>query len=323
MTLSRRRVLHLAAGVAGLPAVSRIASAGAYPTRPVRIVAGFGPGGPTDIVARLIAQWLSERLRQPFIVENRPGAGTNIATETVVRAPPDGYTLLQVTVSNTINATLYNRLNFNFIRDIVPIASIARTFNVMEISPSVPVKSLPEFIAYAKANPGKLNMAAVGVGSATRLYGELFKSMAGVDLVTVQYTNPGPALIDLIGGKVEIMFDSILSSLEHIRSGKLRALAVTSASRSELLPGVPTMREFVPGYEASGVFGLGAPKRTPVEIVDRLNKEVNAALIDPKIKERLAALGAAVFPSTDFSNFIAEDTDKWAKVIRAANIKAE
>ncbi|HEY7297274.1 MAG TPA: tripartite tricarboxylate transporter substrate binding protein [Xanthobacteraceae bacterium] len=286
-------------------------------------MAGFGPGGPTDIVARLIAQWLSERLRQPFIVENRPGAGTNIATETVVRAPPDGYTLLQVTVSNTINATLYNRLNFNFIRDIVPIASIARTFNVMEISPSVPVKSLPEFIAYAKANPGKLNMAAVGVGSATRLYGELFKSMAGVDLVTVQYTNPGPALIDLIGGKVEIMFDSILSSLEHIRSGKLRALAVTSASRSELLPGVPTMREFVPGYEASGVFGLGAPKRTPVEIVDRLNKEVNAALIDPKIKERLAALGAAVFPSTDFSNFIAEDTDKWAKVIRAANIKAE
>jgi tripartite-type tricarboxylate transporter receptor subunit TctC len=323
MTFSRRRLLRLAAGVAALPAVSRSARAQVFPTRPVRMIVGYGPGGATDIVARLIAQWLSERLGQPFVIENRPGAGTNIATEMVVRAPPDGYTLLQATGSNAINATLYNKLKFNFIRDIAPVASVARTFNVMDVSPAVSAKTVPELITYGKANPGKLNMACVGVGSATHLYGELFKAMAGVELVAVQYTNPAPALIDLMGGKVEIMFDSILSSLQHIRAGELRALAVTSSARSELLPDVATMGEFVPGYEASGWQGLGAPKDTPVEIVDRLNKEVNAALADPKIKARLAALGAAVFPTTDFARFIAEDTEKWAKVIRAANIRSE
>jgi len=323
MTLSRRRILHLAAGVAALPVAARIARAQPYPARPVRLIVGYGPGGPTDIVARLIAQWLSERLGQPFIVENRPGAGSNIATEAVVRAPPDGYTLLEATVSNAINAALYKKLNFNFTHDIVPIAGIARTFNVMEVNPSVPAKTVLEFIAYAKANPGKLNMASVGVGSATHLYGELFNAMAGVEIVAVQYTNPGPALIDLISGKVEIMFDSVLSSIEHIRTGKVRALAVTSSERSELLPDVATIGEFVTGYEASGWFGLGAPKNTPVEIVDRLNREVNAALTDPKIKARLAALGAAAFPSADFGKFIAEDIEKWAKVIRAANIQVE
>jgi tripartite-type tricarboxylate transporter receptor subunit TctC len=304
-------------------AAPRIARAGAFPARPVRIIVGYGPGGATDIVARLIAQWLSERLGEPFVIENRPGAGSNIATEMVVRAPPDGYTLLQATGSNAINATLYAKLKFNFIRDIAPVASIARTFNVMDISPSVSAETVPELISYAKANPTQLNIASVGVGSATHLYGELFKAMAGVELVTVQYTNPAPALIDLIGGKVEIMFDSILSSLQHIRAGELRAFAVTSSARSELLPDVPTMAEFLPGYEASGWQGLGAPKDTPVEIIERLNKEVNAALTDPRIKARLTALGAAVFQTPAFGMFIAEDTEKWARVIRAANIKAE
>ena len=325
MNLPRRRFLHLAAGAAALPVVTRFAWAQVYPSRPVRIIVGYGPGGPTDIVARLIAQWLSERLGQPFIVENRPGAGSNIGTEVVVRAPPDGYTLLQATVSNAINATLYNKLNFNFIRDIVPVASIARTFNVMEVNPSVPIKTVPEFIAYAKANPGKLNMASVGVGSATHLYGELFKAMAGVDLVAVQYTNPGPALIDLLSGKVEIMFDSVLSSLEHIRAGKVRALAVTSAARSELLPDVATMGDFVPGYEASGCFGIGAPKNTPAEVIGKLNSEINNALADPKIKARLADLGTTVLGGSpgEFGKLIADETEKWAKVIKFAGIKPE
>jgi tripartite-type tricarboxylate transporter receptor subunit TctC len=325
MNLPRREFLHLAASAAALPAMSRIARAQTYPAQPVRIIVGFGPGGVSDILARLIAQWLSERFGRPFLVENRPGAGTNVATEAVARAPADGYTLLWLTSSNAINATLYEKLNFDFIRDIAPVASIVLVPSVMEVNSEFPAKTVPEFIAYAKANPGKINMGAAGPGSSTHIFGELFKMMAGVDLVPVQYRSSGPALTDLMAGQVQVMFDPLGSSIEYIRAGRLRALAVTTATRAEALPDVPTVGEFVPGYEASLWQGIGAPKSTPPEIVDRLNKEINAALADPKIKARLADLGSTPLVQWpgEFAKLIASDTEKWGKVIRAANIKAE
>jgi tripartite-type tricarboxylate transporter receptor subunit TctC len=325
MKLPRRNFLHLAAGAAALPAVSRIAWAQAYPTRPVRVIVGFAPGGPVDIIARLISQWLSERLAQQFIVENRPGAGSNIGTEAVVRAPADGYTLLLITSTNAINTTLYDKLNFNFIRDIEPVASLLRTTHVMAVHPSVPAKTVPEFIDYAKANPGKINMASGGIGSAPHIYGELFKTMTGVDLVQVHYRGAGPALVDLLAGQVQIIFVNTAASIEYIRAGRLRALAVTTETRSEALPDVPTVGEFLPGYEASGWNGVGVPKGTPAEIIDKLNREINTALADPKIKARLADLGAIVFANTpaEFGKFIADETEKWGKVVKFANIKAD
>ena len=321
----RRQFLHLAAGAAALPAVSRIARAQTYPTRPVRIIVGFPPGGAADIAARLMGQWLSERLGQPFVIENRPGAGSNIATEAVVRAPADGYTLLLVSTSNAINATLYDKLNFNFIRDIAPVAGIIRVPHVMEVNPSVPAKTVPEFIAYAKANPGKINMASAGIGAAPHVSGELFKMMTGVDMVHVPYRGAAPALTDLLGGQVQVMFDTMPSSIEYIRAGKLRALAVTTATRSEALPDIPTVGDFVPGYEASAWYGVGAPKNTPAEIVDKLNKEINAGLADPKMKARLADLGGTVLAGSpaDFGKLIADETEKWAKVVKFAGIKPE
>jgi tripartite-type tricarboxylate transporter receptor subunit TctC len=310
MRLPRRRFLHLAAGAAALPAVSRSTRAQGYPMRPVRIVVGFAAGGAADITARLIGQWLSERLGQPFVVENRPGAAGNIATEAVVRSTADGYTLLLVSLPQAFNATLYDNLNFDVVRDIAPIASINRAPGVMEVNPSVPAKTVPEFIAYAKANPGKLNMASAGSGSVPHVYGELFKNMTG---------------IDMIGGQVQVMFDTMSSSIEYIRAGKLRALAVTTATRLEVLPDLPTVGDFVRGYEASGWQGIGAPRNTPAEIVDRLNKEVNVALADPNFRARLATLGSAVFPGSpaDFGKLVVEETEKWGNVIRAANIKPE
>jgi tripartite-type tricarboxylate transporter receptor subunit TctC len=324
MKPSRRNFLHLAAAAAALPAVSRIAWAQAYPSRPVRIIVGFAAGGGTDIAARLIGQWLSERLGQQFIVENRPGAGSNIATEAVVNARPDGYTLLLVSTAHAINATLYDNLSFTFIRDIVPIASMTRQPQVMLANPSLPAKTVPEFIAYAKANPGKINMASGGNGTASHVSGELFKIMTGVNMVHVPYRGAAPALTDLIGGQIQIMFENMPSSIEYIRTGKLRALAVTTASRSEALPDIPTVGDFVPGYEASTWFGVGAPKNTPAEIVDRLNKEINAGLADPKVRARFTDLGYTPFASTpsDFGKLIVEETEKWGRVVRAANIKA-
>jgi len=325
MHLPRRRFLHLAAGAAALPAVSRIAWAQAYPSRPVRIIIGFAPGGIAEVVARLIGQSLSERLGQPFIIESRPGAASNIATEAVVRAPPDGYTLLQVSPPAAINATLYERLNFNFIRDIAPVAGMVRGPLVMEVNPSAPVTTVPEFIAYAKANPGKLTMASGGIGTSLHLAGELFKMMASVEMVPVHYRGSAPALTDLIGGQVQVMFDILLSSIEFIRAGKLQPLAVTTATRSEVLPDVPTVGEFVPGYEVSSWQGIGAPRKTPAEIIEKLNREINVALADPKIKAQLADLGNAVIPGSpaDFGKLIADETEKWGKVIRALNIKAD
>ncbi len=322
MKLPRRNFLRLAAGAAALPAMSRIAWAQAYPSRPVRIIVGFAPGGPVDIIARLISQWLSERLAQQFIVENRPGAGSNIGTEAVVRAPADGYTLLLITSTNAINTTLYDKLNFNFIRDIEPVASLLRTTHIMAVHPSVPAKTVPEFIDYAKANPGKINMASGGIGSAPHIYGELFKTMTGVDLVQVHYRGARPALVDLLAGQVQII---TAASIEYIRAGRLRALAVTTETRSEALPDVPTVGEFLPGYEASGWNGVGVPKGTPAEIIDKLNREINTALADPKIKARLADLGAIVFANTpaEFGKFIADETEKWGKVVKFANIKAD
>jgi tripartite-type tricarboxylate transporter receptor subunit TctC len=325
MKLPRRRFLRLAAGAAALPAVSRIASAQTYPTRPVRIVVGFPPGGSSDIVARLIGQSLSERLGQPFIIENRPGAGSNIAAEAVVRAPPDGYTLLLIFSANAINATLYDKLNFSFIRDIAPVASVVRVPHVMEVNPLVPAKTVPEFIAYAKANPGKLNMASGGNGTPAHVSGELFKMLTGVNIVHVPYRGAAPALTDLLGGQVQVQFDNLASSIEHIRAGKLRALAVTTATRSEALPDIPTVGDFVPGYEASAFFGIGAPQSTPAEIVDKLNKEINAILADPKMKARLADMGATVLAGspTDFGKLIAADTEKWAKVVKFSGAKPD
>jgi tripartite-type tricarboxylate transporter receptor subunit TctC len=325
VNLPRQNFLHLAAGAAALPAVSHIAWAQEYPTKPVRIIVGFAPGGGADIAARLIGQWLSERLGQSFVIENRPGAGSNIATEAVVRAPSDGYTLLLVSAPAAINATLYEKLSFNFIRDIAPVASISHVPHVMVVHPSFPAKTVPEFIAYAKANAGKINMASAGNGSTPHVAGELFKMMAGVNLIHVPYRSAGPALTDLLGGQVQVMFDNMASSIEHIRAGKLRPLAVTTTMRSETLPDVPTVSEFVPGYEVSNWFGVGAPKATPAEILDRLNKEINAGLADPKIKERLADLGGTplVGSPADFGRLIADETEKWGQVIRAANIKPE
>ena len=325
MKLPRRRFLHLAAGAAALPAVSHFAWAQAYPSRPVRIVVGFPPAGGADLFARLMGQWLSERLGQQFLIENRPGAAGNIATEAVVRAPADGYTLLLVTIPNVINATLYDRLNYNFIRDIAPVASIDRVPNVMEVHPSVPTRTVPEFIAYAKANPGKINMASSGNGTSQHVAGELFKMMTGVNLVIVPYRGAGPALVDLLAGQVQIMFDTLSGSIGHIRAGKLRALAVTTEHRSPALPDVPTVAETVPGYEASTFHGMGAPRNTPSEIIDKLNKEINAGLTDPAIKARIAELGSVpmAMATADFARFIAEETEKWGKVIRAANIKPD
>jgi tripartite-type tricarboxylate transporter receptor subunit TctC len=321
----RRRFLHLAAGAAALPAVSRIASAQAYPARPVRIILGFPPGGAVDIVARLMGQWLSERLGQPFIIENRPGAGGNIGAEAVVRAPPDGYTLLLVATPNAINATLYEKLNFNFIRDIAPVASIIDAPLVMEVHPSHPAKTVPEFIAYAKANPGKINMASSGNGTSIHIAGELFKMMTGVNMVHVPYRGAPAALTDLIGGQVQVMFDSLPNSVEYIRSGRLRPLAVTTATRSAALPDVPTVGEVVPGYEARAWWGVGAPKNTPAEIIDRLNREINAGLADPVMKARFVDLGATVFPGSaaDFRKFIADETEKWGKVVKFSGAKAD
>jgi tripartite-type tricarboxylate transporter receptor subunit TctC len=325
MKLPRRNFLHLAASAAALPAVSRVARAQTYPSRPVRLIAPFAPGGSSDILARLMGQWLSERLGQPFVIDNRPGAASNIGTEAVVRASPDGYTLLMVGGWNAINATLYDKLNFNFSRDIAPVAGIVRALNVMVINPSFPAKSVPEFIAYAKANPGKISMASVGIGSGPHLYGELFKMMAGVDMVHVPYRSGGPALTDLLGGQVQVYFASTVASIEYIRAGRLRALAVTTATRSDALPGIPTVGEFVPDYEASTGYGVGAPKATPAEIIDKLNKEINAGLADPKMQARLADFGGTplVVSPADFGRHIADETEKWARVIRAANIKAD
>ncbi len=325
MSLARRRFLQLTAGAVALPVVSHIAAAQVYPTRPVRIIVGFASGGTLDIIARLLGQWLSERLGQPFVVENRPGGGGNIGTDAVVRAPPDGYTLLLVGSPNMINATLYEKLNFNFIRDIAPVASIDRTPLVMEVNQSFPARSVPEFIAYAKAKPGKINMASAGTGTGQHVAGELFKMMAGVDMTHVPYRSAGPALTDLIGGQVQVMFDGLPASIEHIRTGRLRALAVTTATRLDALPDIPTVADFVPGYEASAVHGIGAPKNTPTEIVDRLNKEINAALADPKMVARLADLGLTVLPGSpaDFGKLIAEETEKWGKVVKFSGAKPD
>jgi tripartite-type tricarboxylate transporter receptor subunit TctC len=325
MKLPRRKFLHLAAGAAALSAVSHIAWAQAYPTRPVRLIVGFVPGNPPDIVARLTGQWLSERLGQPFVVENRPGASGFIGTEAVVRAPPDGYTLLVTGVNDVVGATLYDKLNYNFMRDIAPVAAIIRQPLVMVVHPSFPAKTVPEFIAHAKANPGKVNMASAGTGTPPHLVGALFKAMADVDMVHVAYRGGAPALTDLIGGQVQVMFVGTPASIEYIRSGKLRPLGVTTATRSKVLPDVPTVGEFVPGYEASTWFGVGAPKNTPSQIIDKLNKEINAGHADPKLKAQLASLGGTVLPGSpaDFGKLIADETEKWGKVIRALNIKAE
>jgi tripartite-type tricarboxylate transporter receptor subunit TctC len=325
MKLPRRNFLHLAVSAAALSAVSRIARAQAYPTRPVHLIVPFAPAGPSDILARVIGQSLSERLSQPFVIEDRPGGGGNIGTEAVVRAPADGYTLLIVGAWNAVNATFYDKLNYNFIRDIAPVASIIRTPFVMAVNPTVPAKTVPEFIAYAKASPGKINYASAGTGTSSHLTGELFKMMAGVEMVHVPYRGSTPAETDLLGGQVQVMFDATPSSLPHIRAGKLRPLAVTTATRMEILPDVPTVGEFVPGYEASIWFGIGAPRNTPPDIIEKLNKEINAALADPKLKARLAELGGTVLAAspTDFGKLIADETEKWGKVIRAANIKAE
>jgi tripartite-type tricarboxylate transporter receptor subunit TctC len=325
MKFSRRSFLHLAAGAAALPAASRIARAQAYPTRPVRLVVGFAAGGPTDITARLIGQWLSERLGQQFVVENRPGAGSNIAVEAVVRAPPDGYTLLIAGATNAVNATLYEKLNFNFVRDIAPVAGMIRVPLIMEVHPSVPANTVPELIAFAKANPGKINMGSGGNGTTLHVSGELFKMMTGIDMIHVPYRGAGPMLTDLLGGQVQVAFDPMPSSIEHVRAGRLRALAVTTATRSEALPHVPPVGDFVPGYESSTWYGVGAPKDTPAEIIEKLNKEINAGLADPKIKARLADLGnigLALSPA-GFGKLITDETEKWGKVVKFSGAKPD
>jgi tripartite-type tricarboxylate transporter receptor subunit TctC len=323
MKLPRRNFLHLASGAAALPAMSRIARAQAYPTRPVRIIVGFAAGGGSDIFARLIGHRLSERLGQQFIIENRPGGNSNIATEAVVRAPPDGYTLLLVDSSPAINATLYEKLSFNFMRDIAPVAGIASQSLVMLVNPSFPAKTISEFIDYAKANPDKINMASGGNGNVTHLVGEMFKMMAGVNMVHLPYRGGGAALADLLGGQVPVLFTSVPSAIEYIRAGRLRALGVTSARRLEVLPDVPTVGQFVPGCEADDWKGIGAPKNTPPEIIDMLNEEINVALADPKFKARLVDLGGVPMSMTaaEFGKFVGAETEKWGKVIRAANIK--
>jgi len=325
MTLPRRQFLHLAAGAAMLPALPRFAWAQTYPTRPVRLIVGFPAGGVGDILARLMGQWLSDRLGQPFVIENRPGAATNIAAEAVVRSAPDGHTLLWITAANAINASVYDKLSFNFIRDITPVASFIRGPGVMEVNPAVPAKSIPEFIAYAKAHPGKINLASSGLGTVSHVAGELFKIMAGVDMLHVPYRGAAPALNDLIGGQVQVMILPIISSIEHIKAGRLRALAVTTATRLEVVPDVPTVAEFLPGYDVSDWTGIGVPRNTPAEIVDKLSTEINAALGDPKMKARLADLGSVLMPMSraDFGKLIADETEKWAKVVKSAGIKSE
>jgi tripartite-type tricarboxylate transporter receptor subunit TctC len=325
MKLLRRQFLHLAAGAAVLPAASRIARAQTYPTRPVRIIVGFAAGGPSDIITRLIGQWLSGQLGQQFVIENRPGAGGNIATEAVVRATPDGYTLLQVDSPDAINASLYNNLNFNFVRDIAPIAGFSRSPDIMVVNPSFVAKTVSEFIAYAKANPGKINMASGGSGTTAHMAGELFKLMADVSMLHVPYRGGALALTDLIAGQVQVMFSPAAGTIEHIRAGKLRALAVTTATRLEALPDLPTVGDFLPGYEASTWNGLGAPRNTPVEIIDKLNRVINASLADPKMQARFADLGVEPTPMTpaEFGKLMADEAEKWGKVIRAANIKVE
>jgi tripartite-type tricarboxylate transporter receptor subunit TctC len=323
MKPSRRHFLRLAAGAAALPVASHTTWAQTYPTRPVRLFVGFAAGSASDISARLIGQWISERLGQSFIVENRVGAGTNVATEAVVRAPADGYTLLEVSPANAINATLYGKLNFNFIRDIAPVAGVYRAPLAMIVNPSVPAKTVPEFIVYAKSNPGKVNMASPGIGTIQHVAGELFKMMAGVDMLHVPYR--GNPLPDLLSGQVQVMFNPISASIEYIRADKLRALAVTATTRSDVLPDVSSVSEFLPGYEASGWNGVGAPKNTPTEIIERLNREINGGLADPQIKARLADLGATVFPSSpaDFGDFTREETEKWAKVVKFSGAKPD
>jgi tripartite-type tricarboxylate transporter receptor subunit TctC len=325
MKLSRRNLLHLAAGAAALPVSARTASAQAYPARPVRLMVGFPAGGTTDILARLIGQWLSERFGQQFVIENRPGAGSNIATEAVVRSPADGYTLLLTSAFNLINETLYEKLNFSFIRDIAPVAGIIRSALVMDVNPSVPVKTVPEFIEYAKANQGKINMASSGSGGPGHVAGELFKMMTGVRLLHIPYRGGAPAITDLLGGQVQVMFGTMPESIEYIRTGQLRGLAVTTATRSDALPDLPPVGDFVPGYEASALNGVGAPRDTPAEIVDKLNKEINAALADPKMKARLADLGGTVLPGSpaDFGKLVVDETEKWAKVVKFAGVTPE
>jgi tripartite-type tricarboxylate transporter receptor subunit TctC len=325
MKLPRRKFLDLAAGAVALPVVARVARAQAYPIRPVRLIVCFAAGGPSDITARLIGQWLSERLGQSFIIENRPGGGGNLATEMVVRARPDGYTLLEATSTNAWNVALYRNLSFDFIRDLAPVAGVCRYAGVLVVNPSVPAETVPEFIVYAKANPGKINMGSGGAGTPSHLYGELFKKMTGLELVHVPYRGGGPAVIDLLSGQVQVFFGTVSVSIDHIRSGKLRALGVTTSTRMDVLPDVPPMSDFVPGYEANGWEGIVAPKDIPPEIIDTLNKEINAALVDANFKSRLANLGVEPFANSpvEFSNFIVDYTEKWGKVIQAAGIKAE
>jgi tripartite-type tricarboxylate transporter receptor subunit TctC len=325
MIIRRRKFLHLAAGAAVLPVISGIARAQTYPARPLRMIIGYPPGGSADITARLTGQWLSERLGQPVVIESRPGAATNLATEAVVRAPPDGYTLLLVAPANAINATLYDRLSFNFLRDIVPVAGIIRFPNVVVVNPSLPIKTIPELIAYAKANPGKLNMASSGNGSTIHMSGELFKMLTGIDMVHVPYRGGAPALTDLMGGQVHVMFDNVPTSAEHIKAGKLRGLAVTSTARSQVLPDLPTVADFLPGYEASAWYGLGMPKNTPDEIIETVNKAMNAVLADPKSQARFAELGASLLPgaASDFGKLLADETDKWGKVVKFSGAKPD
>src|ERR1700756_2371734 len=325
MKLPRRTFLHLAAAAAALPVASGIVLAQTYPTRPVRLIVPFGPAGATDITARLIGQWLSERLGEQFVIENRPGGGGNIATEAVVRAAPDGYTLLYVTTANASNATLYDKLNFNFVRDIAPIVPIVGFPYIMVVNPSVSAKTLPEFIAYAKANPGKINMASPGIGSTPHVNGELFKMMTGTNLVHVPYRSAAAVMTDLLSGQVQLYFGTTASSLEYVRTGKLRPLGVTIERRLDALPEIPTVAEFVPGYEASNWYGVGAPKATPAEVIDKLNKEIDAGVADPKMKARLADLGGIALTGSpsDFGKFIVEETEKWGKVVKFAGVKAD
>jgi tripartite-type tricarboxylate transporter receptor subunit TctC len=325
MKLSRRQLLHLAAGAAVLPTLSRRARAQVYPSRPIRLIVGFPAGGPTDITARVMGQWLSERLGQQIVIENRGGAGSNIAVEATIGAPPDGYTLLIVGATNAINATLYEKLNFNFIRDIAPVAGIIRVPLIMEVHPSVPAKTVAEFIAYAKARPGKINMGSGGIGTTLHVSGELFKMMTGIDMLHVPYRGAGPMLTDLLGGQVQVGFDPMPSSIGYVKAGQLRPLAVTTATRSEALPELPPVGDFVPGYEASTWYGVGAPKTTPAEIIERLNKEINAGLVDPKLKARLTDLGGMMLSGSaaEFGTFIVEETEKWAKVVKFSGAKAE
>jgi len=325
MKLPRRQFLHLAGAAAAFPVASRIARAQSYPSRPLRMIIGYPPGGSADLTARLTGQWLAEQLGQPVVIESRPGAATNLATEAVVRAAPDGYTLLLVAPANAINATLYDKLNFNFLSDIAPVAGIIRFPNVVVVNPSLPIKTIPELIAYAKANPGKLNMASSGNGSTIHMSGELFKMMTGINMVHVPYRGGAPALTDLMGGQVQVMFDNLPTSAEHIKAGKLRGLAVTSTDRSAVLPDLPTVADFLPGYEASAWYGLAAPKNTPGDIIDKINKATNAILADPKVQARFAELGASLLPGSaaDFGKLLVDETEKWGKVVKFAGAKPD